>query len=201
VSPCLSLLFTVHCLPRVPLKAGSRGLCLTGGVLPLLPIRTYPDPVLRRECSPAEPDTDEIRKLAEEMLETMYAAPGIGLAAPQVGESLRMVVVDVFGHLGERNPHILLNPEILSFSENIAFEEGCLSLPEFTVEVNRPRLIEVKYQDLDGTILKIKAEDLFAVAIQHEMDHLEGKLLLDHASLVKRDMYRRKARKMKAQAP
>lgn len=135
------------------------------------------------------------------MLETMYAAPGIGLAAPQVGESLRMVVVDVFSHLGERNPQILLNPEILSFSETIAFEEGCLSLPEFTVEVNRPRFIEVQYQDLDGTILKIKAEDLLAVAIQHEMDHLEGKLLLDHASLVKRDMYRRKARKMKAQAP
>ena len=169
--------------------------------MPLLPIRTYPDPVLRRECIPAEPGTDEIRKLAEDMLETMYAAPGIGLAAPQVGESLRMIVVDVFGHLGERNPQILLNPEILSSSESIAFEEGCLSLPEFTVEVERPRLIEVKYQDLDGSILKIVAEDLFAVAIQHEMDHLEGKLLLDHASLVKRDMYRRKARKMKAQSP
>ena len=169
--------------------------------MPLLNIRTYPDPVLRRECRPAEPGTDEIRKLAEDMLETMYAAPGIGLAAPQVGESLRMIVVDVFGHLGERNPQILLNPEILSSSESIAFEEGCLSLPEFTVEVERPRLIEVKYQDLDGSILKIVAEDLFAVAIQHEMDHLEGKLLLDHASLVKRDMYRRKARKMKAQSP
>lgn len=134
------------------------------------------------------------------MLETMYAAPGVGLAAPQVGESLRMVVVDVFGHLGERNPQVFLNPEILSASEIIAFEEGCLSLPEFTHEVERPRLIEVKYQDLDGATLKIAAQDLFAVAIQHEMDHLEGKLLLDHSSRVKRDMYRRKARKMKAQA-
>lgn len=169
--------------------------------MPLLPIITYPDPVLRRECQPAEPGTGEIRKLAEDMLETMYAAPGIGLAAPQVGESMRMIVVDVFGHLGERDPKVLLNPEIIDSSEVIAFEEGCLSLPEFTVEVDRPRMIEVKYQDLDGTQVTLTAEDLFAVAIQHEMDHLEGRLLLDHASLVKRDLYRRKARKMKAQTP
>ena len=169
--------------------------------MPLLSIKTYPDPVLRRECRPAEPGTLEIRKLAEDMIETMYAAPGIGLAAPQVGESLRMIVVDVFGHLGERDPKVLLNPEILDSSETIAFEEGCLSLPEFTVEVDRPRMIEVKYQDLDGNQIKLSAEDLFAVAIQHEMDHLEGRLLLDHASIVKRDLYRRKARKMKAQAP
>ncbi|MGD8352970.1 MAG: peptide deformylase [Pseudomonadota bacterium] len=165
----------------------------------LLPIRTYPDPVLRRECKPAEAGTDEIKKLAENMIETMYAAPGIGLAAPQVGESVRLVVVDVFGHLGERNPRVFLNPQIISSSETIAFEEGCLSLPEFTVEVPRPRIIELKYQDLDGRHVEMTAEDLFAVAIQHEMDHLEGRLLLDHASAVRRDMYRRKARKMKAQ--
>ena len=169
--------------------------------MPLLPVRTYPDPVLRRECKPAEPGTDEIRKLAEDMIETMYAAPGVGLAAPQVGESVRMVVVDVFGQLGERNPQVLLNPEIVSYSEITAFEEGCLSLPEFTVEIQRPRVVEVSYQDLEGEKKSITAEDLFAVAIQHEMDHLEGRLLLDHASAVRRDMYRRKARKMKAQAP
>ena len=169
--------------------------------MPLLPVRTYPDPVLRRECKPAEPGTDKIRKLAEDMIETMYAAPGVGLAAPQVGESVRMVVVDIFGHLGERNPQVLLNPEIVSCSEVTAFEEGCLSLPEFTVEIQRPRVVEVSYQDLEGEKKSITAEDLFAVAIQHEMDHLEGRLLLDHASAVRRDMYRRKARKMKAQAP
>jgi len=168
--------------------------------LPLLPIRTYPDPVLRRECKPAEPGTDEIRKLAEDMIETMYAAPGIGLAAPQVGESVRMVVVDIFGHLGEQDPQVLLNPEIVSCSETTAFEEGCLSLPEFTVEVQRPRVVEVSYQDLEGEKRTITAEDLFAVAIRHEMDHLEGRLLLDHASAVRRDTYRRKVRKMKAQA-
>lgn len=168
--------------------------------MPLLPIRTYPDPVLRRECQPAEPGTDEIRKLAADMIETMYAAPGIGLAAPQVGQSIRMIVIDVFGNLGERDPHVLLNPEILSSEESVAFEEGCLSLPEFTVEVDRARIVEVKYLDLDGAGKTMAAEDLLAVAIQHEMDHLEGRLLLDHASVVRRDIYRRKARKMKAQA-
>lgn len=167
--------------------------------MPLQPIKTYPDPVLRRECKPAEPGTSEIRKLAEDMIETMYAAPGIGLAAPQVGVSLRIVVVDIFSHQGTPNPHVLLNPEVVSSSESISFEEGCLSLPEFTVEVERPRVVEIKYQDLDGEVLKISAEDLLAVAIQHEMDHLEGRLLLDHASAARRGMYRRKARKMKAQ--
>jgi peptide deformylase len=172
---------------------------LTEVPLPLLDIRTYPDPILRRECKPAEPGTDKIRKLAEDMMETMYAAPGIGLAAPQVGESLRMIVVDIFGHLGKRDPGVFLNPQIIASSETIAFEEGCLSLPEFTVEVQRSRIIEVKYQDLDGNDVQTTAEDLLAVAIQHEMDHLEGRLLLDHASAVRRDIYRRKARKMKAQ--
>ena len=173
---------------------------MSGGFLPLLPIKTYPDPVLRRECKAAEPGTAEIKRLAADMVETMYAAPGIGLAAPQVGVSVRMIVVDVFAHLGEPHPRILLNPEILTAFETVAFEEGCLSLPEFTVEVERARIVEVKFQDLEGTELKITAEDLFAVAIQHEMDHLEGRLLLDHASSVRRNTYRRKARKMKAQA-
>lgn len=167
--------------------------------MPLLPIKTYPDPVLRRECKPAEPGTSEIKKLAEDMIETMHAAPGIGLAAPQVGVSLRMVVVDLFSNQGKPDPHVLLNPEIVSSSESLSFEEGCLSLPEFTVEVERPRVVEIKYQNLDGEVLKISVEDLLAVAIQHEMDHLEGRLLLDHTSAAKRGMYRRKARKMKAQ--
>jgi peptide deformylase len=167
--------------------------------LALLPIKTYPDPVLRRECQPAQPGTDEIKKLAQDMLETMYAAPGVGLAAPQVGVSLKMVIVDVGVVLGERDPLILLNPEILNSSDVIAFEEGCLSLPEFTVEVERSRVLELKYQDLEGEDRKLAAEDFLSVAIQHEMDHLEGRLLLDHASAVRRDLYRRKARKMKAQ--
>lgn len=168
--------------------------------MPLLPIRIFPDPVLRRECEPAEPGSESLRQLATDMIETMYAAPGVGLAAPQVGEGIRMVIVDIFGHTGEKDPYVLLNPEIVSFSETIAFEEGCLSLPEFTLEVERSRVVEVRYQDLDGREQTLKAQDLLAVVVQHEMDHLEGRLLIDHASAIRRDVYRRKARKMKAQA-
>ncbi|UCG37917.1 MAG: peptide deformylase [bacterium] len=164
----------------------------------ILPIRTYPDPVLRRTCQDAEPGTEQIRRLAQDMLETMYAAPGIGLAAPQVGASIRLVVVDVAGALGSPDPSFLLNPRIVRSSETTAFEEGCLSLPEFSLEVERARVIEVSYQDLEGAERSLVAEDLFAVAIQHEMDHLEGRLLVDYASSVKRDLYRRKARKRKA---
>ena len=164
----------------------------------ILPIRTFPDPVLRRACEEAEPGTERIRRLAADMLETMYAAPGIGLAAPQVGENIRMIAVDVGGTLGSSDPHILLNPKITASSDSVAFEEGCLSLPEFTLEVDRARVIQITHQDLDGSEKILLAEDLFAVAIQHEMDHLDGRLLVDYTSSVRRDMYRRKARKMKA---
>jgi peptide deformylase len=171
---------------------------LLESVLAILPIRTFPDPVLRRECREGVPDTEEIRKLAAGMLETMYAAPGIGLAAPQVGVSIRLIVVDVAGAIGDPDPTVLINPRILDSSENTAFEEGCLSLPDFTMEVDRARVVQVQYENLDGETKTIKTEDLLAVAIQHEMDHLEGKLLVDYASSVKRDMYKRKARKRKA---
>jgi peptide deformylase len=174
------------------------GLLNTGDTLAILPIKTFPNPVLRRTCEDAVPCTDEIRKLAADMLETMYAAPGIGLAAPQVGVSVRMVVVDVANAIGNPDPMALLNPRILESSEHVAFEEGCLSLPDFTVEVDRARVVHVQFEDLDGNTKTIMAEDLHAVAIQHEMDHLEGTLLVDHASSVRRDMYKRKVRKLKA---
>ena len=165
----------------------------------ILSVLTFPNDILRRPCSEAEPGTEEIRELADNMIETMYAAPGIGLAAPQVGLSIRLVIVNVTAMIGEPEPHVLLNPEIVHSEEVVAFEEGCLSLPELSVEIERARKIEVRFQDLNGDRMSMEAEDLLAVAIQHEMDHLEGKLILDYASLVRRDLYRRKARKMKAQ--
>jgi peptide deformylase len=165
----------------------------------LLPILTFPDEVLRRSCSEAEPGTEGIRELADNMIETMYAAPGIGLATPQVGLSIRMVVVDVTAMIGEPELHVLLNPEIVCSEGTTAFEEGCLSLPELSVEIDRARKIEVHFQDLDGNRRSLEVEDLLAVAIQHEMDHLEGRLILDYASTVRKDLYRRKARKMRAQ--
>jgi len=164
----------------------------------ILPIRTYPDPVLRQECGDAEPGTDMIRKLSEDMLETMYSAPGVGLAAPQVGLAIGIIVVDAGSAMGQRDPHVLLNPVITASAESIAFEEGCLSLPEFTQEVQRARVVQVSYTDLEGNRRNLLAEDLFAVTLQHEIDHLHGRLLLDYASMVRRDMYRRKARKKKA---
>jgi peptide deformylase len=164
----------------------------------ILPIRTYPDPVLRKKSPEAEPGTGDIRKLAEDMLETMYSAPGIGLAAPQVGLNTRMIVVDVKGALGNPDPHVFLNPVITASSDRVAFEEGCLSLPEFTLEVDRSRVIQVTYTDLEGSQKSLLAEDLLAVVIQHEIDHLNGRLLVDYASPIRRDIYRRKARKMKA---
>lgn len=166
--------------------------------MPLLLIRKYPDPVLRRVCEEADPGTEQIKRLAGDMLETMYAAPGIGLAAPQVGVNIRMIVVDVQGALGDYNPQVLLNPKITASSESIAYEEGCLSLPEFTLEVDRARVIQVSHFDLEGSEKTLLAEDLLAVAIQHEMDHLDGRLLVDYTSSVRRDSYRRKARNMKA---
>jgi peptide deformylase len=164
----------------------------------ILPIRTFPDPVLRKTSARVEPGSEEVRRLAEDMLETMYAAPGVGLAAPQVGVNQKLIVVDVRNALGHPDPHVFLNPEIAAASDSVAFEEGCLSLPEFTLEVERSRVVQVSYQDLDGTEKNLLAEDLFAVAIQHEIDHLHGRLLVDYATPVRRDMYRRKAKKMKA---
>ncbi|UCF31023.1 MAG: peptide deformylase [bacterium] len=167
--------------------------------MPVLPILTYPDPILRLKCEEAVPGTDDVCRLAEDMVETMYAAPGIGLAAPQVGRNIRMLVIDITGPVGAPEPHVLLNPVIQEKSESTSFEEGCLSVPELNVEIDRARKIRVRYQDLDGRWNDLSAEDLFAVAVQHEMDHLEGRLILDYASPVRRDLYRRKIRKQRAQ--
>lgn len=166
----------------------------------VLQVLTFPNQVLRETCVEAVPGTDEIIKLADDMLETMYTAPGIGLAAPQVGVSIRMVIVDIMGHAGEPDPHILLNPEILQAEEEtIAFEEGCLSLPELNVLIERSRMVKVRFQDLGGEHRELVAEDLLSVAIQHEMDHLEGRLILDYATPIRRDQYRRKVKKLLAE--
>lgn len=166
--------------------------------MPILTIRTFPDPVLRKTCVEAVPGTDETRELVMNMLETMYAAPGIGLAAPQVGEDVRLIIVDITGHLGEPEPHVLLNPKLVEGEGSMTFEEGCLSVPEFLIEVDRSQTVTVSYQDVEGESCQVTAEDLLAIAIQHEMDHLEGRLILDYASAIRRDQYRRKIRKMNA---
>ncbi|MEQ8557282.1 MAG: peptide deformylase [Henriciella sp.] len=151
-------------------------------------ILTVPDPRLKEVSKPVEGGvTDELRQLMDDMLETMYDAPGIGLAAIQVGVPKRVIVMDLAGEGEEPNPRYFVNPEILPLTEDMApYEEGCLSVPDVFDEVDRPTRCRVKYLDYDGKEREEIAEGMFAVCIQHEMDHLEGILFIDHLSRLKR---------------
>ena len=160
------------------------------------PIITAPDPRLRQVSKPVEAVTDEIRALMDDMLETMYDAPGIGLAAIQIGEPVRVIVMDLAGQDEEPQPRYFVNPEILDpAKETAVYEEGCLSVPEFFEEVERPARCRVKFLDYDGKEQEIAADGLFATCIQHEMDHLEGTLFVDHLSRLKRDRILKKLKK------
>ena len=162
------------------------------------PILTAPDPRLKA-VSQAVADVDgEIRKLAAEMVESMYAADGIGLAAIQIGVAKRVIVIDLDQKEGKKNPRTFINPEILWASDEIAtFEEGCLSVPEIWDDVERPARVKAAYLDLDGKRVEIEADGLLATCLQHEMDHLEGVLFIDHLSRLKRSMALKKLAKAK----
>lgn len=160
------------------------------------PLVILPDPKLRLVSDPVKDITDEIRKLADDMLETMYDAPGVGLAAIQIGVPLRMVTMDVSKTEGEREPMVLINPEIIWASEEKrVYEEGCLSIPEYYEEVERPDRIRFRYMNLKGEIIEQDAEDLMATCVQHEIDHLNGVLFIDHLSKLKRDRVMTKFKK------
>ncbi|MEM8934879.1 MAG: peptide deformylase [Pseudomonadota bacterium] len=159
-------------------------------------ILTAPDARLREVSKPVERVDDALRALMDDMLETMYDAPGIGLAAIQVGVPLRVIVMDLAGEDEARAPRYFVNPEILDPSEDMAtYEEGCLSVPEFFDEVERPATCRVKYLDYDGAEQVLDAEGLLATCIQHEMDHLNGVLFIDHLSRLKRDRVLKKLKK------
>jgi len=163
-----------------------------------LEIITLPDPRLRLVCEPVETVDDEIRQLMDDMLETMYAAPGIGLAAIQVAVPKRIIVVDVTGEEEEPNPIQLANPEVVWESEETkVYQEGCLSVPEYYDEVERPAQVRVRYLDRDNKEQEIEADGLLAVCLQHEIDHLDGGLFIDYISKLKRD---RVVKKFKKQA-
>ena len=156
-----------------------------------------PDKQLRLVSRPIEKVTSEIRRLADDMFETMYAAPGIGLAAIQVGQPLRLITMDLAkkNDEGEVNPQprVFINPEILSSSEEVSvYEEGCLSIPEYYEEVERPARVRVRFMDLDGKVHEEDAEGLYATCIQHEIDHLNGVLFIDYLSKLKRDRVNKK---------
>ena len=151
-------------------------------------IITLPDKRLRLVSKPVKAITDEVRKLVEDMFETMYDAPGIGLAAIQIGQPLRVVTLDLAKKDEPPDPKVLINPEIVAASEDKStHEEGCLSIPEFYEEVERPAAVTVSYLDLNGEPRQVEATGLLATCIQHEIDHLNGVLFIDHISKLKRD--------------
>ena len=159
-------------------------------------ILTAPDPVLRQVSQPVKEVDDDLRALMDDMLETMYDAPGIGLAAIQVGVPKRVIVMDLAREGEAPEPRYFVNPEIVNpAEETVPYEEGCLSVPEFYEEVERPQTCTVKYLDYDGQPQVLEADGLLAVCIQHEMDHLEGVLFIDHISRLKRERILRKLRK------
>ena len=160
------------------------------------PIIILPDQRLRQVCDPIEKIDDSIKVLAADMLETMYDAPGIGLAAPQVGEMKRIVVMDLAKEGETPEPLVMINPEILKYSEETTVtEEGCLSIPELYYDVERPAEVTVRYTDLEGNTVEKDATDRLAICIQHELDHLDGVLYIDYLSRLKRDRVLKKFQK------
>ena len=159
-------------------------------------ILVVPDPILKQVSKPVETVDDDLRALMDDMLETMYAAPGIGLAAIQVGVPKRVIVMDIARQDDPPAPRFFVNPEILWASEEIVpYEEGCLSVPEIYDEVERPARVKIRYIDYHGKQVEEDAEGLFAVCIQHEMDHLEGVLFIDYLSRLKREQAVKKVKK------
>ncbi len=161
------------------------------------PLVLLPDPVLRQKSDPVERVDDEVRALADDLLETMYDAPGIGLAAIQTGIPRRLLVIDCSKEDEDKAPMVFINPAIVESSdERSVYEEGCLSIPDYYAEVERPAEVTVDYVDRDGKAQQITAEGLLATCLQHEIDHLNGVLFIDHISKLKRDMVVRKFTKL-----
>ena len=164
----------------------------------ILKIIKAPDPILKKRCLPVDAVDSTIRRLMDDMLETMYDAPGIGLAAPQVAIHKRIIVVDGSEKDAEREPLFLANPELIQTSNELTtFNEGCLSFPDQYAEVERPKTVKVRYLDYNNEIKEIDADGLLSTCIQHEIDHLNGKLFVDRISLLKRNIIIRKMKKLK----
>ena len=165
----------------------------------LRPILIHPDPRLKKLCAPVPDLSDALRKLADDMLETMYDAPGIGLAAPQIGTLERLIVLDCVKETGEApRPLIMFNPEVVASSDDKGvYEEGCLSIPEQYADVERPAEVSVRWIDRDGNEQQEDFAGLWATCVQHEIDHLNGKLFIDYLTPLKRQLITRKMQKLK----
>jgi peptide deformylase len=161
----------------------------------LLPILSFPDPRLRTIAKPVEEVTDEIRQLAADMFETMYEAPGIGLAATQVDHHIQLIVMDISEE--KNQPMVFINPKVIPLTEDTQpYEEGCLSVPQIYDKVERPSRVKIEAINLEGQAFELEADELLAVCIQHEMDHLNGKLFVDYLSPLKRQRAREKVEKV-----
>ena len=163
------------------------------------PILIHPDPRLKKVCAPVDDLSDELRRLAEDMLETMYDAPGIGLAAPQVGVLSRLIVMVCVKDDNEApRPMVMSNPEVIAASDEMnTHEEGCLSIPEEYAPVTRPKEVEIRWIDMDGNEQQQAYDELWATCVQHEIDHLNGKLFIDYLGPMKRQMITRRMQKLK----
>jgi len=162
-----------------------------------LPIITLPNPLLRQKSAAVERIDADLGKLADDMLETMYAAPGVGLAAVQVGVPRRLIVVDTAKEEDPPAPLIMINPEIITLGSKLRLhEEGCLSIPDERIEIERPASLTVRFLDRNGQLNELAAEGLLATVIQHEIDHLDGRLIIDYVSRLKRDIIIRRFKKL-----
>ena len=162
----------------------------------LLRIRKFPDDVLKRPARPVENINGELNSLVDSMAQTMYSAPGVGLAAPQVGESQRIIVLDTDHEEPGKHLLKLINPRVVEAEGKVLWEEGCLSVIDYSAEVERAAKVLVRAWTPEQQEIEIEAEELLAVALQHEIDHLDGKLFIDRISRIKRELYRRKLKKM-----
>jgi len=165
-------------------------------------IRTYPDPVLRNKTGRVEKIDSSLDRLIEDMVATMHAAPGVGLAANQVGVPLQLAVIDLSSRENEEQRHpllVIINPEILAMEGSVTEEEGCLSIPDYSEKVKRAAKVKVRAQDRTGKSFEIEADGLLAKALQHEIDHLNGLLFVDHLSPLKKNIFRRRYRKVAAE--
>jgi peptide deformylase len=163
----------------------------------ILPIITLPDPILRKISDPVERVDEQVVRLMDDMLESMYSANGIGLAAIQVGVPQRVLVIDASAEGTERQPLAMANPEIVALGPTTrVYEEGCLSIPDVRIDIERPQTVSVRYIDRNGKQQELAADGLLATAIQHELDHLDGQLIIDFLSRLKRDMVIRKFKKL-----
>lgn len=163
-------------------------------------IKKYPESVLKKKAAPVSSFDSELQRLIDDMIETMYAAHGVGLAAPQVGVSQRLAVIDVSSREEESPLLVLINPEIVEAAGEIDFEEGCLSFPEYTTKIRRSARVKVRAKDREGRGFELETGGLLAIALQHEIDHLDGILLIDRISPIKREFFKKRFKKAQKSA-